>query len=125
MELDYKSIGKRIRRTREQVGVSQESLADIVGISVPHLSNIENGKTKLSLSVLVRIANTMNVSVDHLLCDNLTNSETIYHHDLYQILQDCSIQELRIIYDTNVALKQSLRKNTPHSESADYDLLNL
>ena len=125
MEPNYKFIGKRVRKTREQVGVSQESLADAVGISVPHLSNIENGKTKLSLSVLIRIANTLNVSVDYILCDNLRNCEAIYHHDLYHILQDSSVAELRIIHDTNVALIDSLRKNTSSLGSADYDLLKL
>ena len=52
MELDYFKIGQRIRKYRKAYNLSQEQLADKVGISVSHASHIENGGTKLSLPVL-------------------------------------------------------------------------
>ena len=53
-ELDdarYKAIGARIREVRIQKNMSQAELAEKAFISVPHMSEVENGKTKLRLLV--------------------------------------------------------------------------
>lgn len=67
MELDYKAIGKRIKIARIQVDLTQEKLAEYVNLSPSHMSNIETGTTKVSLTTIVNIANALSVSVDDLL----------------------------------------------------------
>lgn len=64
MELDYKAIGKRIKIARIQVDLTQEKLAEYVNLSPSHMSNIETGTTKVSLTTIVNIANALSVSVD-------------------------------------------------------------
>ena len=54
--MDYYMIGQKIRKFRKSCGLSQEQLAEEVGISTTHLSHIETGNTKLSLPVFVKIA---------------------------------------------------------------------
>lgn len=54
--MDYYMIGQKIRKFRKGCGLSQEQLAEKVGISTTHLSHIETGNTKLSLPVFVDIA---------------------------------------------------------------------
>lgn len=49
MEINYKDIGIRIKQERINQNITQEKLAEITGISVTHMSNIENANTKLSL----------------------------------------------------------------------------
>ena len=49
--LDYYKIGQRIRKFRKAYNLSQEQLAEKVGISTTHMSHIETGNTKLSLPV--------------------------------------------------------------------------
>lgn len=51
--MDYYEIGQRIRKFRKAHDLSQEQLAEKVGISTTHMSHIETGNTKLSLQVLV------------------------------------------------------------------------
>ena len=65
--MDYYEIGQQIRKSRKAHGLSQEQLAEMVGISVTHMSHIETGNTKLSLPVLVEIATALNVRTDDLL----------------------------------------------------------
>ena len=65
--VDYYAIGQRIRKYRKALGYSQEYLAEQVDISIPHMSHIETGSTKLSLPVLVFLAGSLHVSVDELL----------------------------------------------------------
>ena len=67
--MKYFDIGQRIRRYRKACGLSQEALAQKVGISVTHMSHIETGNTKLSLPVLAKIAEELSVGTDALLSD--------------------------------------------------------
>ena len=87
MEVDYKAIGQRIKIARIKKGVTQETVADLIDITPAHMSNVETGKTKVSLPTLIAIANALSVSVDTLLCDNVIASkiifENIFIHKLY------------------------------------------
>ncbi|MBQ2464755.1 MAG: helix-turn-helix transcriptional regulator, partial [Treponema sp.] len=46
--MDYIKIGQRIRDFRKEKKMSQEQLAEQIGISPTHMSHIETGSTKLS-----------------------------------------------------------------------------
>ena len=61
MDIDYLAIGKRIKAYRKERKMSQEELAEEIDISVPHMCNIENGKTKFSFPILVGLANALAV----------------------------------------------------------------
>lgn len=52
MMIDYCSIGKRIKLTRIKQGVLQKDLAEKIGISKSHMSNIETAHTKIGLETL-------------------------------------------------------------------------
>ena len=41
MELDYKAIGKRIKIARIKKNLTQETVADKIGVTPQHVSNIE------------------------------------------------------------------------------------
>ena len=60
-------LGKRISLLRKQVGLNQERLADMIGISRPTLSQVEKGRTELKSEKLVKLAGIFNLSVDVLL----------------------------------------------------------
>ncbi len=75
--MDYYNIGEKIREERKKIGMTQEDLAEKVGISVNFVSLIENGKN-MSLDTMIKIANTFNVSVDYLLNDSMNiNTDNI------------------------------------------------
>ena len=67
----YKMIGARIVYYRKIRGMTQEYLAEIVGISPQYLSKIENGSysKSVSFSVLMRIAEKLNVKIEKLVHD--------------------------------------------------------
>jgi len=67
----YKMIGARIVYYRKIRGMTQEYLAEIVGISPQYLSKIENGSysKSVSFSVLMRIAVKLNVKIEKLVHD--------------------------------------------------------
>ena len=125
MELNYKAIGKRIKISRIKSDLTQERLAEIVGVSPSHMSNIETGTTRVSLTTIVAIANALYVTVDDLLCDSLAAARAPFEKDIADILEDCSEYELRMISDMVKALKESLRKGeylykNPHKTNGDF-----
>ena len=67
MEKLYNEIGKRIKTIRETLGLSQEQLAEKLGISRPTISQIENGDRKISAVELMRLSEIFNLSVDAVL----------------------------------------------------------
>ena len=56
MQPDYKAIGKRVQKRRTAKKISQAELAKKISVTSPHISNIERGKTKVSLPTLMEIA---------------------------------------------------------------------
>lgn len=111
MELDYRAIGKRIKIARIKADVTQERLAETIEISPTHLSNIETGTTRVSLTTLVNLANALGITVDDLLCDSVIRARHQIEADIAIILQDCDDFEIRIIRDMAKALKDTLRKD--------------
>ena len=59
MSVDYVKLGIRVRIRRENLRMSQAEVASAAGISIQHVSNIENAKTKVSLERIVDIANVL------------------------------------------------------------------
>ena len=108
--LDYYKIGQRIRKYRKACGMSQEQLAEQIGISVTHMSHIETGNTKLSLPVFVDIARALEVRTDDLLYDSLSDRKTSLD-ELAQTLESCTAQQIRIIVDVARATKTALEKH--------------
>lgn len=53
MELDYYEIGQKIRRYREDLGLSQETAAELCGLSPSFYSNIEKGGKVMSLKTVL------------------------------------------------------------------------
>ena len=99
-EIDYKAIGKRIRSVRKKKHLKQSMLSAMTGVAETNISHIERGATKLSLPTLIKIANALDVSVDELLCDSLSQSKKIYISEIAEILDTCNEKELRIISST-------------------------
>ena len=69
--MDYKDLGNRVRTVRRQQSLTQEQLAEKVGISASFLGHIERGTRVASLETLVAICNTLNVTPEYLLSASL------------------------------------------------------
>ena len=108
--MDYYYIGQKIRKTRKARGLSQEQLAEKIGISTTHISHIETGNTKLSLPVFVNLAKVLEVRTDELIYDVKPIPHNIYIENIVNMLDDCSTLQIQIIEDIVKASKNSLDK---------------
>lgn len=62
-----KKIGQRIGRVREDRDLTQEALADLLGISRSNVRNWEQGAGEITIEMLSKIAKVLNTSADFLL----------------------------------------------------------
>ena len=108
--MDYYKIGQRIRKYRKAHRLSQEQLAEKVGISVTHMSHIETGNTKLSLPVLVDLAEALTVQADDLLQDHYFDRNKS-ESEIIRILDSCDERQVKILTDLVCAAKISLDKH--------------
>lgn len=75
--IDYAALGKRIKEKRISKKLTQEQLGEMCELSAAHIGNIERGTRILSVEVLFRIAQVLNVSVDYLLFDSVENDNIL------------------------------------------------
>lgn len=91
-ELDYYEIGRKIRKCREDMGLSQEAAAERCGISPSFYSNIERGIKIMSLETFFSICNVFSTSADYLLGDNTSNSDEVLLNILYEAKKSGTVQ---------------------------------
>lgn len=66
MEL-YREFGRRLRHARKRAGLSQEDLAERLGVSRAAVANIELGRQRVALHQLVSAASTLGLDPRDLL----------------------------------------------------------
>ena len=101
--------------------LTQEQLANEVGVVVTHISHIETGNSVPSLKTLIDIINALDCSADELLCIEIKKAKPVFDSWMTEQLADCSADEAKIIKETVVSLKKSLRKVYGKSSKYRYD----
>ncbi len=61
------TIGRKIKEFRKALGISQQELADRLGVSRPTVSQIENEERKIYAEEIKKLAKIFNISADRLL----------------------------------------------------------
>jgi transcriptional regulator with XRE-family HTH domain len=52
----YSELGRRVRRAREELGLTQEALASLVSLTRTSITNIEKGRQKILTHTLMDLA---------------------------------------------------------------------
>jgi len=92
-EIDYGKLGLKIKELRQSKGLTQERLGELVNCNTSHISNIENNHTKVSLNVLLSIANSLNSSIDYLLSDQYENVSLALDNEILRVLKTCDTEK--------------------------------
>lgn len=95
--IDFSKVGLKMKELRNQLGISQQTIADDIGATVAFISNIENNKVKMNLRMLLYYANMCNIPVDVLLDagrkkKRYTDDEAIEQH-IMSTLETFSVEE--------------------------------
>ena len=68
--VNYESLGNKIRERRNFLKVTQENLANDINVSASFISDIENGRRKMSLETMIKISIALKTSLDYFVLDN-------------------------------------------------------
>ena len=71
--LNLEMLGKRIKQGRLRLGLTQYALAEDVGVSQNFLGDIERGIKAPSITTAIRLANVLDISLDVMFAESLTN----------------------------------------------------
>lgn len=90
-EIDYSKVGHRIKIARLAHGLSQAELGALVGCSNNHMSHVETGQTKVSLTMLLRISKALEYDIDYFLLDTpYLKKSSIINSEIARKLDMCN-----------------------------------
>ena len=95
-------IGQRIRRMRASRRMSQDQLAERLGISCQQVQKYESGGNRISASRLVEVARELNVAVGDLLVDpdvgeSAKLRESINHPELTRLREPTAAEFVELV----------------------------
>ena len=99
MAVDYAIIGERIKGARKACGMTQETLAEKMEVSIAFLSRIERGSSQINLKRLSQICSILGTTEGQILNGVSSNSATYLDSELSNILKSCSPEKTKLIYD--------------------------
>jgi transcriptional regulator with XRE-family HTH domain len=67
------ALGARLAEVRRSKNVTQEDLADMLGVSPKHISHVENATSCLSLKNLIKFCTIFDCSLDYLVFGKQNN----------------------------------------------------
>ncbi|MCK4522913.1 helix-turn-helix transcriptional regulator, partial [Candidatus Aerophobetes bacterium] len=63
----YIKLAQRVKELRQRFGINQQRLAELLQVSRPTISQIENRERRISADELIKLSETFNLSVESLL----------------------------------------------------------
>lgn len=66
----FMSLAENVKRLRTQKGLSQQQLAETIGVSHPRVSEIENGRSNPTLETICLLAEALETTAARLLRDS-------------------------------------------------------
>lgn len=91
-----KNIGNSIRLARVTKGLSQQNMADELGLTVASYSNIERGITDITVSRLIEISKLLNVSIYQLLEEDKESSSRVSERATNYSTSSVSLHSLQL-----------------------------
>lgn len=100
--VNYEDVGNKIRERRNFLKVTQENLANDINVSASFISDIENGRRKMSLETMIKISIVLKTSLDYFVLDNVKDIKTknnIKFDELKNILETVDEKKESIFLD--------------------------
>jgi transcriptional regulator with XRE-family HTH domain len=101
------TIGDRIKEIREELGWTQEKLAEEAKISKGFLSDVENNKRDISSTNVLKIANVLGASLEYLLRGEESKQKEKREPEKIPIELSKAAEELRLSYSYTLTLRDT------------------
>ena len=99
-------LGHRLRELRKKKGLTLERLAEIAGVDVKYLGNIERGRENPTIATLEKLAKALSVKLHQVLTfEHQMRGERLLRRKILQVLDKCDENELQLILKLVTAIK--------------------
>lgn len=75
MDITLQEVGKRLYERRKQLRMTQEELAEQVGITAQTISTAELGKKAMRADTIIRVCIALDISADYLLFGTVSTQD--------------------------------------------------
>lgn len=106
-----KRIGKRFKQRREELGLTQDQLAEKLGLTVNYISTIERGASFPRCEKLILLLNGLETTADAIFCDVLEKSSEYESNVLSQKLADLPMADQKRILNMVELMIQEAKSN--------------
>ena len=111
MKTDYVLIGERIKFWRQQRGLTQEQLAEMVELTPGFISLVENGKKRASLETLLSICRALNITLNDILVGNQIIQATDYNTEFSELTVKLNQSERHLVFEITKAVCKTIYRN--------------
>ncbi len=99
MAVDYTIIGERIKNARKEKNMTQEKLAEQIGVSIAFLSRIERGNSQVNIKRLSQICKILDLTEGEILNGSSNESNSYLNDEFAKLLSNCSSEQQKLIYE--------------------------
>ncbi len=107
-----KIVGQRIRNYRNELGISQEKLAELSSCHPTYIGQLERGEKNATLESVEKISRALNIPLSKLfeLLEETNSNDKNIPFECYEIIASKSLCEQKHIYNILVELDK-IKKN--------------
>lgn len=106
-----KSIGKRIKMLRQDKGITQEKMAELLSLSSSFYSAMERGSYNIKTETLVTIMNILECSADDIFCDVIKHGYKHKSSKIEESLEGLDDNERKMIFDVIDTMVKTAKNN--------------
>lgn len=99
-------IGERIRYYRQKAGLTQEAVAEQIGLTQKHISRIEGGYHNSLFITIMEIAKVINIPIDALTEDVSENSNSALVNTIIAEITNMKKSQLEMLRDNIEIIKK-------------------
>lgn len=108
-DIDYKALGNNIEKLREEKNISKSTMAKRLGMNESVYRNIESNNGRASINKYMDIAEKLDVPVDCLFEESLSNKEIVAKHYINEIFSGLDSREKQVISELAQVIYRILR----------------
>ena len=97
--MDKIELGAKIREVRKECGYTQEKLAEMADIGTMYLGEIERGEKMPSLKIFIQLIESMNVSADYILRNELSSGKEYVFDEITRRLEKLTPKQRKAAKD--------------------------
>ena len=115
--VDFVKIGQRIKAARIEKGLNQSELGELVGCSNNHMSHVEVGQTKVSLTMLMKLSLVLEKDFDYFLMDTpYVRQDRLIDSEILKKMKKCSPATLISVSNVSKIIDVLLEQQSAEGE---------